>query len=137
MDALNDEIASSGGSWVKLISSDDAPVEGTIIEFEKRDRRTPQGEVVLSKKTGKPRIEWVFTLQTDRRDDDDDDGIRKLSCNESLRFTIADAIRDAGKPAEVGGTLKVGFVSRDDEYSQAVYQAKYTPPVKTIDTEGF
>lgn len=133
IDALNEAVASAGGTYVKLVSADDPPVEGTIVEFDKRERRTPKGEIVMSKKTGKPRIEWVFTLQTDLRTTDDDEGVRKLSCNESMQFAISDAIREAGKPAEIGGTLKVGFVSRDDEYSQATYRAKYTPPANTID----
>lgn len=132
LEALNEAVAAAGGTWAKLVSADDPPVEGRILEFEKRERRTPKGEVVLSKKTGKARIEWVFTLQTDERDGEDDDGIRKLSCNESMQRAIRDAIQASGKAAEEGGVLKVGFVGREDEYSQADYQARYTPP--TIDT---
>jgi hypothetical protein len=134
IDALNEAVASAGGTWAKLKAEGDV-IEGTIVEFEKRERRTPQGEIVLSKKTNKPRIEWVFTLQTDERDGDDDDGIRKLSCNESMQRAISEAIRDAGKPAEVSGTLKVGFLGREDEYSQAEYRAKYTAPVKSVDID--
>lgn len=136
MDALNEAVASVGGSWVKLRNSDDPPIEGTIVSFEKRNRTDPQGDVVYKRGTQTPRIEWVFTLQTDLRDGDEDDGIRKLPCNESMQRAISEAIKASGRPAEEGGTLKVGVASDpEDSFSQAEYRAKYTPPAKTIDTD--
>lgn len=135
MDALNEAVASSGGSWVKLRTIEDGAVEGRILDFVKRDRTDPDGNVVYKKGTQTPRTEWVFTLEVDESErGDDDDGVRKLPCNESMQRAISEAIKAAGKPAEEGGTLKVG-VSEDpeDSYSQATYRARYTPPVKRLD----
>lgn len=134
IDALNEAVASSGGTWVKLRNTDDPAVEGTIVSFESRDKRNPDGDIVASRKTGKPRTEWVFTLQTADRDGEDDDGIRKLSCNESMQRAIRDAIKASGKQAEEGGTLKIGVKANpEDSYSQADYQARYTPPAAKVD----
>lgn len=133
MDALNEAVASVGGSWVKLRNSDDPPIEGTIVSFEKRDRTDPNGDVVYKRGTQTPRTEWVFTLQTGIRDSDEDDGVRKLPCNESMQRAISEAIKASGRPAEEGGTLKVGVASDpEDSFSQAEYKARYTPPA--IDT---
>lgn len=133
IDALNEAVASAGGTWVKLRNLEDPAIEGVIVGFEKREKRNPDGDIIASRKTGKPRTEWVFTLQVDERDGEDDDGIRKLSCNESMQRAISEAIRASGKAAEEGGVLKVGVkADPEDSYSQADYQARYTPP--TIDT---
>jgi hypothetical protein len=135
IDALNEAVASAGGSWVKLRTTDDTPIEGRIADFVKRDRTDPDGNVVFKKGTQTPRVEWVFTLEVDPADPDDD-GVRKLPCNESMQRAISDAIKAAGKAAEVGGTLKVGVKEDpEDSFSQATYQAKYTPPAKTVDLD--
>lgn len=139
IDALNEALASTGGAWVKLRDTDDNPVTGEILEFEKRDRTNPQGDIVYKRGTQKPRTEWVFTLQTEQRDPaiEDDDGIRKLACNEAMQHAIREAITAAGKTAEKGGTLKVKVsANRESEYEQAEYTAVYEAP-KVIDTDGF
>lgn len=138
LDTINDKIASTGGSWVKLKSKADGTVEGEILDVEERERTDPEGNVVLSRKTGKPRIEWVVTLRVPETDRDpsnpDDDGTRKLALNESGRFAFTDAVKAAGTKVEVGGTLKFGVKEdRESEYKQPTYQARYTPPAKQVD----
>ena len=119
----------TGGRGVKLRATTDAPVEGTILSVEKRDRTDPQGNVVYKKGTQTPRVEYVFTLQTGESDGAEDDGIRKVSANESMARAIATAERDSGQSIEVGGLLKVGVKADPaDSYSQAEYVARYTPP---------
>lgn len=130
----------SGGQWVKLKATTDAPVEGTIVSVEKRDRTDPQGNVVFKKGTQTPRVEYVFTLQTGLSDGADDDGIRKLPANESMTRAIEEAERKAGVPMREGGTLKVGVKADPaDQFSQAEYVAKYTPPslLETDDEDDF
>lgn len=136
LDALNNAVNRAGGTWLKLRTTQDPAVDGSIIDFEERDRRDPDGNVILSRKTNKPRLEWVITLQCEP-EGDDDDGVRKLAANESMQRAIADAIKASGKPAAIGGTLKVK-VSEDpeDNYSQATYKAVYVPP-PAIDLEDF
>lgn len=136
LDSLNDAVNSMGGSWYKLYLKDDhAPIEGQILDFQERDRTDTDGDVVYKKGTTTPRKEWVFTLQTSLRDPDnnDDDGIRKISLNESGQRAVAKAIKESGEKAALGGTLKVGVrADAPDKFSQAEYIARYTPPAKTI-----
>lgn len=119
----------SGGRWVKLKTTADPAVEGTILGVEKRDRTDPQGNVVHKKNTQIPRTEFVFTLQTGESDGAEDDGIRKFSANESMASAIRAAEAAAGAKLAEGGLLKVGVkVDPVDSWSQATYVARYTPP---------
>lgn len=136
LDSLNDAVNSIGGSWYKLFDKDQHPaIEGQILDFQERDRTDPDGNVVFKKGTTTARREWVFVLQTELRDDDnvDDDGVRKISLNESAQRAVAKAIKDSGQKAALGGTLKIGVkTNAPDSFSQAEYQAKYTPPAPEI-----
>ena len=133
LDSLNNAISSMGGSWVKLNSKEHGVLEGKVVEFEERDRRTPDGDIVYKKGTQNARKEWLFTLEVEARENDDDDGLRKFAANESAQRAIAEAVKESGKQAEVGGTLKIAVKEDpEDTYSQATYQARYTPPVEVI-----
>lgn len=137
LDALNTAAQSMGGRWLKLRTTDDPAVDGVLLDFEQR-QKTFEGEVVRSRKSGDPRIEWVFTFQTNARDDDDDDGIRKWSANESAQRAVAAAIKEAKVKAETGGRLKVKVkADPENDRSQAEYVARYEPPVKTADADDF
>ena len=123
------EQAPTGGRWVKLKATTDAPVEGTVLSVEKRDRTDPQGNVVYKKGTQTPRTEFVFTLQTGESDGGEDDGIRKFSANESMASAIRAAEAASGSKLDIGGLLKVGVKADPvDSFSQATYVARYTPP---------
>lgn len=133
LDDLNHAVASRGGRWIKLRDTDDPKVDGEILDFEQREKTDLDGNVVIGKKSGKPRIEWLFTLKVDDREDDDDDGIRKLPANESMQTAIAKAIKESGEKAEVGGRLQVAVSGNPaDKFSQADYVAKYTPPAIAV-----
>lgn len=128
LDELNEAAEQLGGRWVKINSKADGVLEGNIIAFEKREKFF-EGKPVYRRGSIIPRYEWVFTLKVDGRDDEDDDGVRKFSANESCQRAIAAAIRESGQKAEEGGRLKIG-VTEDppSDRAQAVYRAKYTPP---------
>lgn len=135
IEELNNAAASLGGTWVKLRSISDGPFVGTIVDFEQRDKSF-EGAPVLNRKTGKPRIEWLFTL-TVTPDGADDDGTRKLACNESMQRAIAKAIKDSGRKAEAGGILKIKVVTDPpSDREQAEYLASYEPPVLNVPTDG-
>lgn len=128
---LNEAVARSGGTWIGLREKGDR-VEGTIIDFEERPK-TFEGEPVLSRKSGQQRMEWVFTLQTGESEGAADDGVRKVSLDENGQRAVKKAIKDAGSPAVVGGTLIIAVVAdRETPTSQCEKKAKYTPPVKEI-----
>lgn len=128
LDELNRDVASSGGGWFKLNRIEHGTLKGIVVDVETREK-TFEGSVVLSRKTGKPRQERVFTLITDQRDPevDDDKGIRKFSANEGAYFAILDALKEAKATAEVGDTLAIKVV-KDPETttSQADYKAQWT-----------
>lgn len=136
LDDLNQAVATRGGRWIKIRTTDDPKIDGEILEFEQRDKTDLDGNVVVGKKSGKPRIEWLFTLKVDEREDDDDDGIRKVPANESMQGAIAKAIKESGHQAEVGGRLQIAVAKNpEDDYSQADYVARYTPPALAVPTD--
>lgn len=81
-------------------------LQGRLVSLDTREK-TFEGSLVLSRKTGKPRIEHVIRLATDERDDDvaDDDGTRILVLNEFHWAAFLDAHSAAGKPADIEGWL--------------------------------
>jgi len=111
LNELNQDLASSGGAWVKLNRKAHGTLKGIVVDVETREK-TFEGAVVLSRKTGKPRQERVFTLITDQRDPevDDDKGIRKFSANEGAYFAILDALKEAKATAEIGDTLAIKVI---------------------------
>lgn len=137
LDDVNEDIARSGGSFFKLTHKEHGTIEGTLLGAEKRVK-TFEGKEVLSRSTGKPRHEWVLTLQTEMRDADqaDDDGVRRVSCNEGLQIAIREELRRKGAKLEYGGRIKLG-VKQDPETptSQAVYGAVWTPPQPAVDID--
>lgn len=129
LDSINDAVQRGGGRWVKLRTKADPPIEGVLLDALERDRTDPQGNVVYKRGTQTPRKEWVLTLETSLREDGEDDGIRKVPCNEGMQIAIKAALRESGQLLKVGGTLKIG-VKEDptDSFAQAKYQARWTAP---------
>lgn len=137
-DDINEAIEKAGGTYVKLNRQEHGTLEGVIIDAEVRGK-TFEGSPVLSGKTGKQRQEWLFTLQTEYRDDENDDGVRKFAANESAQYAIREAVKAAGGRLETGGTLKIA-IKTDPKTTreQAEYQAKYTAPItNSIDNPPF
>lgn len=130
LDEINQQIATAGGKWVNLRRKTDGILEGTIVNVDQR-QKTFEGAVVLSRKTGQPRIEWVFTLQTDLSDGGgDDDGLRKFGAVESAQRAITAAVNDTPmRKLAIGGKLKIA-VTEDpaSDRDQAQYKARYEPP---------
>lgn len=134
-DELNQEISKSGGTYVKLNRKEHGVLEGVILDAEVRDK-TYEGQVIVSRKSGKPRKEWLFTLDTGGEEP------VKFAANEGAQFAIRQAVKDAGGKLEKGGILKVGVKTDPASTTeQAEYQAKYTAPTSTpvtaaIEAEG-
>ena len=127
IDAMNEAIARSGGKWVKIRNAGDK-IAGRLADYEERPK-TWKDAPVLNSKTGKPRTEWVLTLEVDEADGPDDDRLRKVTANESMQRAISTAVRTSGKPAEIGGQLAVAVKSEAaSDTEQAEYVANYKPP---------
>lgn len=128
LDQLNQAAASIGGSWVKLRTTDDPPVEGKVLSFEIRDRTTPDGDVVYKKGTTTARKEWVFALEVDGSEEP-----VKLSLNESGQRAVGDALKEAGAQAKEGDVLKIAVKENPaSSYEQATYQARWTSTAATL-----
>lgn len=123
IDALND--IHIGGKWVKLKNKGDR-VAGKLVSADRRERRDMSGNVVYKRGTQTPRLEIILTLQV-TPESPDDDGVRKVACNEAMQAALA-----AAKPAGgfvPGGELVLGCVEdAPDTMSQARYAAKFTAP---------
>ena len=120
-DSINDQAQRLGGKWVKLAETGDTIV-GDLVDIEERVKSF-DGEVVLSRKSGLPRTEWVITLATDLRDPGDatDDGVRKVAAAESLQRAIKAHLRDSGQrvPSSWGGRMAIAVkVGRPSPTSQ-------------------
>lgn len=118
--------APRGGRWVKLRDTGDK-ITGTLLDVEMINRTTPDGEVVLGKKSGKPRRVARIRIQTDQTDGPDDDGIRIFDANEAAQSALADCVQRDGQLA-AGGTIAIAVTHPPrDAYSQATYAAKFKP----------
>jgi hypothetical protein len=140
LNELNRAVATAGGKWVKLRTKEDGSFEGTLVAFETRPRTDMDGNPVLKRGTDVPRTEWLLTLSVPlaEREGPDDDGTRKLPCNESMQAAISQAIKACGEPAKEGDLLKIA-VSEDpaDKMRQAQYIARWTPGKPVIDISEF
>lgn len=64
----------------------------------------------LSKFTGQPLYQVLVRIQTELREDNEDDGIRTLYVKNKMTAAVGDAMRKAGVTRlEVGGLLRVGY----------------------------
>lgn len=121
-----------GGRWIKLAEVGDK-LTGELISIEMVNRTDPEGNLVLGKKSGKPRRIARIRIQT--TDTDDDDGIRIFDANESAQDALRDCINRDGR-LEPGGTLAIAVSAAPrDKWSQATYTAKFKagkPKAKTV-----
>ena len=143
-----DFLMSSGSKAAKFNEIGDT-IEGQITDAVVSQQTDMESNQPLTWPDGSPRNQLVITLQTDLRDGDDDDGLRRVFCKggkyeaaegtgTSLKDAVADAVRKAGaRSLDVGGTLKVGFTGLGKKTNRGysaphLYRATYTAPVKSV-----
>jgi hypothetical protein len=93
---------------------------------------------------GDPRMQLVVKVQTNLRDDSEDDGVRAFYVKggfkrDTTQKAVADAVRAAGaKGLQVGGELYITFVSQDGPSQDDAknYRARYVPAVAGADFLG-
>ncbi len=131
-----------GGRWTKFEQIGDK-VSGEILDLETRQATDING-TPKTFDNGDPIWEVIATLQTDEREDGDDDGKRKVAIGGSMKYAskrkaVTDAVRAAGATAiEVGGTLALAYTG-DGESTQRgmsppkLFQAAYKAPVAGVD----
>ena len=133
--SANDLLMGAGVPGVKF------PEPGTSItgvicaEPEARQQTDFSTGEGLTWPSGDPKMQIVVRLQTQLRDNPDDDGIRALYIKgKSLTTAVRDAVRKTGANGlEVGGTLTVTYTGDGTSEHKGInppklYTAAYTPP---------
>lgn len=130
----------SGGRTAKFPEIG-AKVSGCVQDTEVKQQTDFDTGAPLFWDDGKPRMELVVTLETDERDDDDDDGIRKLYVKGQMQQAVADAVRKAGQRGlATGGRLAVKFdgeeaPTKKGRSPKKLYVARYEAPVQPVDVD--
>ena len=144
----NQFLFGGGGKAARFENIGDT-VEGRIENVEVAQQTDMETNAPLTWPDGRPREQLVITLQTDLREGDDDDGIRRAfakggkyeaqeGTGTSMKDAIADAVRKAGcKSIDEGGILKIGhtgLAKKTNRGFQAakLYRATYTPPKASV-----
>lgn len=113
-------------------------ISGTITAAEVTQQTDLTDGTPKTWDNGDPMMQLVVTIATDLREDEDDEGTRKLYLKGSKPTTSLGAVRAAIKAAgakglEIGGTLSVAYTGDGEPTKRGFtapkqYAAKYTPP---------
>jgi len=124
------------------------PVLGTSVggrvteKPQERQQTDYKTDDPLTWNDGSPRMQWIITVQTDQRDDANDDGRRRIFAKGQMLKAIRRAVKEVdAKDIEVDGILTVSYVGDGepaDEESKPpkIYEATYVPPDDSTDDDG-
>ncbi len=112
--------------------------EGEIVNdpilVQRKDYDT--GELMFFKDSGKPAMQLVVHVQTDRHEDDDDDGVRAVYVRGQMRASLIKALRGSGdKSPQRGAWVRIAHV-RDEPSTmpngkpgkdQKIFDSAYRP----------
>lgn len=124
-------------------------VSGTITNVELQQQTDLEENKPLFWDNGQPRMILVITLETDLRDDEEDDGIRRLyakggkfetetGSGKAMKDAIADAVKAAGaKSIDEGGQLAIGHTGLAKKKTRGhnaakLFTAQYKPPTTSV-----
>lgn len=125
------------GSGIKSIKWRDHQIGhtviGTICEPPKVEQmKKYQSDELDFWPSGDPKMQIIVVLQTELRDDAEDDGRRRLYIEPRMMSAVRDAVKAAGaKGLEVGGRLAIRWVSGTGmgEGNARQFTAEYAAPV--------
>lgn len=135
MDSANDLLLGSGGKTAKFPEIG-AKVVGTVLSADTSQQTDIDG-VPKFWDDGKPMMQVVVQLQTDNREDDEDDGVRKLYVKGNMHKAVQEVVR-VHRGLAVGGKLAVAYYADGEQkrkgYSAPkLFKAQYTPPATSIE----
>ena len=124
-------------------------VSGVIKLVERRQQTSFENNTPLTWDDGSPRMLTYIELETDLRDNDDDDGVRAIYAKGgtfeaaegsglSAEQALVEAVKKAGaKSIDEGGKLAVAFTGRAKPTIRGYQPAKlftmqYQPPVASV-----
>lgn len=129
-----DQFLMGGGGRSAQFKKHGDQVDGYITSAEVRQQTDYDTGAPMTWDDGRPRNQLVVTLETQLREDDDDDGLRRLYVRGQMTRAVADAVRKTGEPGlRLGGRLFVRYVSDDEPKRKGMqgakqYIAKYQAP---------
>ncbi len=145
------ELGGGGKSWSPETIGE--KIAGTIRTVDRRTQREFGSGKDLTWDDGRPRLLTYIELDTELRDDDEDDGVRALYAKggrnfepaqgngTSMELAIAEAVKAAGASAiEEGATLAIQFTGIAKPTTRGyqgakLYRAQYKPPVTSVSAD--
>lgn len=139
-DAVNAALMGGGGGRAAKFAAHGDTVVGVIKTMEMRQRTDFETNRPMTWDDGHPRMQIVLGLQTEEREDSDDDGLRSLylPIPSQIQGVVADAVKKTGQDGlGLGGKLGIKFVSTDEptkrgRQGQKQYSAKYEVPTMPV-----
>lgn len=149
-DDINDFLMGEGGKAFEFGAIGDT-VTGEIIDMKKQQQTDFQTGAPVFWNNGDPKMMLKVSLQTDIKDNEDDDGVRNVYLRGG-NFTalkgkgtaslvaVKDAVKKSGKPIEVGGKLSLQFSGEGAAPAKGMnpsklYVASYAPPSYQVDMD--
>lgn len=131
----------TGGRSAKFEAEGDVSV-GYITHYEMRQQTDIKTGAPKTWDDGNPMMQLVVTIDTEARDDDDDDGVRTVYIKGQMQKAVADAIRKSGEHGlGIGGKLGIKYVSTAAPKQRGFngakqYTAKYESPTLRVEDPG-
>lgn len=127
------DAAFMGGKTRSASFNGPAPItfEGWVTEpmemMQQRDYYDPEKLLWWDEAETRPKMQYVVKIQTDLRDDEEDDGIRALYLKYKSQEAVRNAVKAAGAPTvEQGGWLSLTYYA--DEPPKPGERRKGVPP---------
>lgn len=137
------------GSGAKSFFNKDTPVgawvQGNIVDSKRAQRTDYISKQPKFWDNGDPMMQLVLVIQTELRDDGDDDGLRALylhgsnSNPQSGLGALAAAVKASGGPLQVGGLLRFTYIGEGVATVGSppkLWKADYAPPVINLPADG-
>lgn len=136
----DDFLMGAGGKSATFKVHGDA-VDGYVTHAERRQQTDFKTKALKFYDDGNPMWQLVVTLQTEDREDDEDDGLRKVYIRGQLTKAVQDAVRKAGeKGLREGGRLYVRYTGDAEPVGNLdgakQYFAKYLAPTVAVEPNG-
>lgn len=110
------DLLKSSGTYIKWDDRGQGnTITGSIVSIADRQSRKFQSDELDHWDDGSPKMQWIITIATDERHDDnpDDDGTRVIVVNQwsAQKKAMAAAMRDFGQEPEAGDLFSATWVS--------------------------